>query len=99
MERRKAITTAAAAGLTLLAGTGGIALNSGLVGASSHRDVGQLSPVTLVEDPAATQVSVPPVQATESAPVTTSSASGYDDDHSHEDDDEHEVYEGRSDDD
>jgi hypothetical protein len=45
MERRKAITAAAAASLTLLAGAAGIALNSGIVGADDNDGVGNLSPL------------------------------------------------------
>jgi hypothetical protein len=139
MERRKAVTAAAAASLTLLAGAAGIALNSGIVGANADSDVGQLSPVAstttttnppvkvYVDDPAATSVTAAPtsvapaptpaptVQPTNSQPVTTSAASGYEDDdardeheddddrYEHEDDedrDEHEEeYEGADDDD
>jgi hypothetical protein len=116
MERRKAITTAAAASLTLLAGAAGIALNSGIVRANADSNVGQLSPVdttanppitVYVDEPAtATPVTAaPPVQPTNSQPVTTSAASGYHDDDSHESEDndheseEHHEYEGADDDD
>jgi hypothetical protein len=95
MERRKAITTAAAASLTLLAGATGIALNSGILGASGDDDdVGNISPVdaTAATDPAnivyvdqpatapAAVIAAAPVQATNSQPVTTSAASGSPDD-------------------
>ncbi len=121
MERRKAITTAAAASLTLLAGAAGIALNSGIVGATGDHNVGQISPVNTtatppvtvyVDDPATTRTvaSTPPVQPTNSQPVTTSAASGYQDDDRYEHDDEdryehagedgdHNEYEGAEDDD
>jgi hypothetical protein len=114
MERRKAITTAAAASLTLLAGAAGIALNSGIVGASGDDNVGQVSPVNTtnppvavyVEDPATTAItSAPPVQPTGGQPVATSAASGYQDDDRYEDDDERYddddryEYEGAEDDD
>lgn len=114
MERRKAITTAAAASLTLLAGAGGIALNSGVVSARGDDNVGQLSPVdatpltVYVDDPAtAASTSPPPVQASDGQPVATSAASSYQDDDRHEQgdddhDDEHgdrDEYEGAEDDD
>jgi hypothetical protein len=111
MERRKAITAAAAASLTLLAGAAGIALNSGIVGATGDDNVGQISPVdttakppiaVYVDDPASrTVTSTPPVRPTDSQPVTTSAASGYqDDDHDeHEDEDDDDRYEHESEDD
>jgi hypothetical protein len=88
MERRKAITAAAAASLTLLAGAAGIALNSGIVGAGGHGNVGQLSPVgtstnppvtVSVDDPAATNpvTAAPSVKPTESRPVTASAGSSH----------------------
>jgi hypothetical protein len=118
MERRKAITTAAAASLTLLAGAAGIALNSGIVSGGGNDNVGQISPVNItnppitvyIEDPATTSATAaPPVQPTSSLPVTTSAASGYEDDDRYEDEDnddrsEHDnddrdEYEGAEDDD
>jgi hypothetical protein len=103
MERQKAITTAAAASLTLLAGAAGIALNSGIVGAGADSNVGQISPVTTpkppitryVEDQTAVPVTnAPEVHSTDSQPITTSSASAYHDDdrveHETDDHDEHE---------
>jgi hypothetical protein len=97
MERRHAITTAAAASLTLLAGAAGIAVNSGILDARTDGDVGQISPVdtttsppisVLVQDPSVTPAtSIPEVQPTNAPPVTTSAPSGYQDD----DGDEHEV--------
>jgi hypothetical protein len=45
MELRKANTAAAATSLNLLAGALGIALNSGIVGASGDDHVGRISPV------------------------------------------------------
>ena len=108
MERRKAITTAAAASLTLLAGAAGIALNSGLVGADGDDNVGQISPVdataippvtVYVLDPAAV-TPAPTVQPTTSRPLTTSAASAYQDDDPHEDEsDDDDHYEDESDDD
>lgn len=105
MERRKAITTAAAASLTLLAGAAGIALNSRIVGASGDDKVGQLSPtgatgqpvVVSANDPASMIISAPQVEPTGSAPTATSSASGYadDDGQADHDDDEHEDGEYR----
>ena len=91
MERRKAITTAAAASLTLLAGAAGIALNSGIVGAGADDTVGQVSPVDSTTNPPitvyaadqATGISItaaPKVKPSSSEPVTTSAASGYQDD-------------------
>ena len=103
MERRKAITAAAAASLTMLAGAAGIALNSGIVAAGADNNVGQLSPVdattnppitVYVDDPDGTPAlptTAPLVQPTSSQPVTTSAASGYQDDDrvGGEDDDDH----------
>jgi hypothetical protein len=113
MERRKAVTAAAAASLTILAGAAGIALNSGIVGANGDSDVGQLSPVATtnppitvyVDDPAATTVTpaptpAPTVQPTDSQPVTTSAASGdADDDDRYEHEDDDDRYEHEDDDD
>ena len=118
MERRKAVTAAAAAGLTMLAGAAGIALNSGIVGAKDDGNVGQLSPlvearpqVDVRDASGRPLVSSPAVDATDGAPVATSSASGHDsDDDEHDDDDEqvdhrddkqegHDQYEGADDDD
>lgn len=85
MERRRAITMAAAASLTMLAGAGGIVLNSGLVGATGRDKVGTLSPVTAgvappvtvyATDPAAPAVErAPSIGSTTAVPVTRSSAS------------------------
>lgn len=98
MERRKAITAAAAVSLTLLAGGAGMALSSNIVGTGANDGIGQLSPVTsldnppitvYVDDPSdpSTAVVRPAVQATEAAPLTTSSASSYGGDDDYEDDD------------
>ena len=90
MERRTAITTAAAASLTLLAGAAGIAVNSGIVGANGDGNVGKLSPVSptpaapataapgvTVGDPAVITTSpAPSVRPVAAAPVTRSGASG-----------------------
>jgi hypothetical protein len=101
MERRKAITTAAVASLTLLAGAGGIALSSGIVGASGDGPVGRLSPVSTVGpstaidapapsagEPAAAPAGTPMVRPTDAPPVSASAASGHevDDDHRREGD-------------
>ena len=136
MERRKAITAAAATSLTMLAGAAGIALNSGILGASADTgaddNVGRVSlvdttttttapPITVyVDDPTAptaptapttanaSPTAAPFVQPTTSQPVTTSTASGYQDDDSDEDEGEGEdgqetedrdEYEGAEDDD
>jgi hypothetical protein len=89
MERRKAVTVAAATSLTLLAGAGGIALNSGIVRAEGDDNVGQLSPLgsgmpvvtVYVDDPAlAGLVQVPAVRASDGTPVSRSAASGRGDD-------------------
>lgn len=98
MERRKAITTAAAASLTVLAGAAGIALNSGIVG-TSDGNVGNISPVGTTYPPATVYVDqtgtttplvqAPAVRSTGSRPVATSAASGSgsdDDRYRHEDD-------------
>jgi hypothetical protein len=71
MERRKAITAAAAASLTLLAGAAGIALNSGIVGADSNDDVGNLSPVGPSAKPPVTLV------IDEPAPAASSGSGGF----------------------
>lgn len=122
MERRKAIAAAAAASLTLLAGAAGIALNSSIVGNTGDDNVGQISPVNATAVPpvtvylddtagATTATPAPAVQATNSQPVTTSAASGYQDDDRYEqeddddryehenEDEEHDEYEGAEDDD
>ncbi|HSP03385.1 MAG TPA: hypothetical protein VLR27_07790 [Acidimicrobiales bacterium] len=100
MERRKAITAAAAVSLTLLAGGAGMALSSNIVGTGANDGVGQLSPVSsldnppitvYVDDPADPNTAVT-VQATDAAPQTTSSASGHNDDDEYEDGD-HDEYE------
>jgi hypothetical protein len=70
MERRKAITTAAAASLTLLAGAAGIALNSGIVGASGDDNVGRISPVGTNTPPVTVYVDEP------GAATATSTSSG-----------------------
>jgi hypothetical protein len=111
MDRRKAVTAAAAASLTLLAGAAGITLNSGIVGASGDGKVGQLSPVNATANPPTTiyvdvpattaqAAGTPLVQPSNAKPVTTSAASGHqsDDSSEHESDDHH-VYEGAEDDD
>jgi hypothetical protein len=96
----RAITAAAAASLTILAGAAGIAVNSGIVGARGDDHVGRLTPLgttaqpvgASVADPATTTptavTATPPVQASDSQPVATSSASGSHDGDEH-DDDEH----------
>ena len=111
MERRKAITAAAAASLTLLAGAAGIALNSGIVGASGQDKVGTLTPVVstattpvtvYVDGPNANTSASPAIQPTNGTPVTSSSASGYrndDDAHGEHDDDRGSQYEGAENDD
>lgn len=113
MERRKAVTVAAAASLTMLAGAAGIALNSGIVGSTGDGNVGNLSPIGTSVAPASspaedlgvpTPGSAPAVRPSDSPPVATSSASGYDEDHGEhegEDDDRYvdDHYEGAEDDD
>ncbi|MGK2930375.1 MAG: hypothetical protein ACSLFO_12440 [Acidimicrobiales bacterium] len=111
MERRKAITTAAAVSFTLLAGAAGIALNSGIVGAGGDGIVGQISPVdattnppiTVYVDDPATPVTATLVPSANPQPVTASATSGYrDDDHDedeHDEADDHDEYEGAEDDD
>ena len=126
MERRKAIKVAAAASLTLLAGAGGVALNSSLVAGSTDGDVGQLSPLSTPDVTATTQVPLtvyvdepavpavgpvvtglptgdaPVVRSTDTAPVTTSTASGVhddDEDDDHGEDDDRAEGEDREDDD
>jgi hypothetical protein len=110
MERRKAITAAAAASLTLLAGAGGIALNSGIVGAGGDGKVGKLSPVTATSAPATVYVDeptsstaatpAPTVRPTETTPVATSAPSAYEDDHGDDHGDDHlDEHDGDHDDD
>jgi len=114
MERRKAITVAAAASLTLLAGGAGMALSSNIVGTGANDGVGQLSPVSSLDnppitvfvddqsDPTATVATPPPVQRTDATPLTTSSASGYSDeeyeDEGEDEGDDHDEYEEHEDD-
>jgi hypothetical protein len=83
MERRKAITAAAAVSLTLLAGAAGMALSSNLVGAGVNDDVGQLSPVSSATNPA---VTVDDQSDLTSTLATAPPAQEYDDEY---DDDEH----------
>ena len=106
MERRKAVTAAAAASLTMLAGAAGIALNSGIVGSTNDGKVGQLDPVSTPGTPVTIYVddttvpgtvpvvgSAPAVRAAESAPVAASSASSQEDDEYEEDDDHEDDHE------
>ena len=104
MERRKAITTAAAASLTLLAGAAGIALNSGIVGASGDNNVGQISPVTTAEPPITVYVDDPttaPLTAAPRGPVDQRrsrsrprrQAPTTDDDRDEHEDDDHDEHE------
>ena len=73
MERRKAITAAATASLTLLAGAGGMVLSSGILGAAADDGVGRIDPVpttatsTLAHSPDPTSITVLP---TTTAPAT-----------------------------
>jgi hypothetical protein len=108
MERRKAITTAAAASLTLLAGAAGIAVNSSIVSASGDDPVGKLSPVgaevrtptTLVYVDRAAPVAgvpAPAVQRAQTTPVTTSAASPRASADDHEDEFEHDGREEEED--
>lgn len=69
MERRKAITAAAATALTMLAGAAGIALNSGIVGAGADGNVGQLTPVIASTQPIAPSVGDPTVTASTGDPT------------------------------
>jgi hypothetical protein len=113
MERRKAVTAAAAASLTLLAGAAGIVLNSGIVAAGGDGNVGQISPVgatagppttVYVQDAATTATTAattaPRVQPTGARPVTASAASGYQAGNGSErESDDRQEYEGAEDDD
>jgi hypothetical protein len=115
MERRKAIATAAAASLTLVAGATAITLNSGIVGVRGDDNVGQLSPVTTAAIPSLTVYAdepstgavepSPAVAPSTRPPVTVSTASGSNASNGHEDAREHEPedgereYEGADDDD
>jgi hypothetical protein len=99
MQRRKAITVAAGASLTLLAGAGGMALNAGIGGAGSHDQVGTLTPVSAelltpapdgVAGTTAPTAVGPAVRPTTTPPVTTSSGSSIAGTHHDEDgDDDH----------
>ena len=71
MERRKAITTAATASLTLLAGAAGIVLNSGLVGTSAAGTVGQISPVDTTSPPVTVYIDEPAPTPPATTPPTT----------------------------
>lgn len=85
MERRKAVTIAGAASLTLLAGGAGIAINSGIIGANDDDNVGNLTPVdgstpsitVYLDTPTSRAVppAAPSVQPSSGTPVTTSAAS------------------------
>jgi hypothetical protein len=75
MERRKAITAAAAASLTLLAGAAGIALNSGIVGADDNDGVGNLSPLGSPARPPVTVIIDEPAPAGGAASTGGSAAS------------------------
>ena len=72
MQRRNAITVAATASLTLLAGAGGMMLSSGILGASADGGVGRIDPVptapsTLAHSTGATSTTVLPAMT---APAT-----------------------------
>ncbi|MEZ5310924.1 MAG: hypothetical protein R2735_10095 [Microthrixaceae bacterium] len=107
MDRRKAVKLAGAASLTLLAGAGGIAVNSGILGSSSDGNVGKIVPIdnsiasrAVYPDVISPQSSAPPapllqwIAPTDSAPVTTTSASasGNDDDHDNDQEQGHEKH-------
>jgi hypothetical protein len=115
MERRKAVLSAAAASLTLLAGAAAISLNTSLVGASGDDGVGQVSPVDLATTPSTIDVDEPVAGQTTSpspsrdrddledeAEFDRDEDNGYEDD-SHGDDGAYEdgshEYEGADDDD
>jgi hypothetical protein len=107
MERRKAITTAAAASLTLLAGAIGITVNSGIVSGGSDDNVGQISPVDItnppitvyVDEPVTTAPVTPPPPFQPTTSLVTSAAGDYHDDRDEHDDDHGDEYEGAEDDD
>ena len=106
MDRRKAVKLAGAASLTLLAGAGGIAVNSGILGSSSDGNVGKIVPIdnsiasrAVYPDVISPQSSAPPapllqwIAPTDSAPVTTTSASASgNDDHDNDQERGHEKH-------
>jgi hypothetical protein len=104
MERRKAITTAAIASMTLLAGATAFSLNTGILGASGSAGPGRISPTGAASTNA---VPVGDVAGAE-VPATTGTTSSHSDrddergddrssDDSHDEDDGR--YEGADDDD
>jgi hypothetical protein len=68
MERRKAVTVAATAALTLLAGAGGIALSSGILAASHGDGVGTIRPAGSGTPTVTTYVDAPTPAVTPSSP-------------------------------
>jgi hypothetical protein len=75
MERRKAITTAAVASMTLLAGATAFSLNTGILGASGSGGPGRISSTSAE--------SIPPDASVDGAgaPVPTASVGTSSDDH------------------
>ena len=112
MNPRKALITSAAVAATLVGASTAMALNGGILSASANDSVGTLNPTATITDTSTAATGVPGVVAlapSDSAPVTTSSAStvaGYDsedsDEYEYDDsssyDDDHE-YEGHDSDD
>lgn len=99
MQRRKVITAAAAASLTLLAGVAGMALSFNIVGADANDGVGDLSPVSAVPVPSDTtgldttglyDRTQPDPAAGRTAPAQVTD-SDHDDDDDHGEIEEHEV--------
>ena len=68
MERRHAVTVAATAALTLLAGAGGIALSSGVLATSHDGGAGTIRPVGTGTPPVAAYVDAPAPAALPATP-------------------------------
>ena len=73
MERRHAVTVAATAALTLLAGAGGIALSSGILATSHDGGAGTIRPVGAGTPPVTAFVDVPAPAAPTATPGATRS--------------------------
>ena len=95
MERRKAVTVAATAALTLLAGAGGIALSSGILAASHGDGVGTIRPAGSGTPTVTAYVDAPTPAATPS----TASGGARDHDAGHDHGQDHEHRDGAHDDD
>ena len=85
MERRKAVTVAATAALTLLAGAGGIALSSGILAGSHDGGVGTIRPAGTGTPPVTMYVDTP--AGTGSTPPGSARSQDHERGHDHRHDD------------